>query len=154
MFGLFGSKEKTQAAYDELLNFMTDHWHMKERYVRAFLDEYRNSAGKLHKQVIERFNVAQASDDAMLRLGTVAMGGRDYVLSLILITQAYRGYMDDLRRGKHVGTNIELAIWAILANRSDLVGDFDKAFAKYIDEKHEALFPNLFDDVFDMDAVG
>ena len=152
MFGLFGSKESTQAVYDELLNFMTDDWHMKERYTRAFLDEYRSSIAKLHKQFIERFEIAQRSDNAVLRLGTIAAGGRDYVLSLMLVTQAYQAYMSDLRRGKHVGTNVEFAIWAILANRSDLVRDFDKVFGQYVQEKYEELFPTLFDDVFEMDT--
>jgi hypothetical protein len=62
--------------------------------------------------------------------------------------------MGDLRRGKHVGTNIELTIWAILSNRSDLIEDFDKSFSKYIYENHEERFPSLFDDVFEMNAEG
>src|SRR5437660_11371315 len=124
MFGLFGSKESTQTAYDELLNFLTDNWHMKEPYTRAFLDEYRSNIAKLHKQLTGRFDLAQRSDNAELRLGTIAAGGRDYVLDLMLVTQAYQAYMGDLRRGKHVGTSIELAIWAILSNRSDLIEDF------------------------------
>ncbi|SRR6266699_443985 len=152
MFGLFGSKEGTQPAYDELLNYLTDDWHMKERYARAFLDEYRHSIAKLHKQTTSRFEQVQGGDNPELRLMTIAMGGRDHVLSLTLVAQAYHGYMNDLRRGKHVGTNVELVIWAILANRSDLVEDFDKGFSKYIYEKHEERFPSLFDDVFEMDA--
>ena len=36
--------------------------------------------------------------------------------------------MTDLRRGRYVGTDIEKAIWAILSNRSDLVGEIDRMF--------------------------
>lgn len=154
MFGLFGSKEVTQKAYHELLKFLTEEWRMKDRYARAFLDEYRSDIAKLHKQITSRVDeLLQRGDDAARRvmsLEIIAAGGMDHLLSVILVTQAYRAYMSDLRRGKHVGTNIELAIWAILSNRSDLVQDFDKFFGRYVQEKHEEMFPNLFDDVFDM----
>ena len=155
MFGLFGSKEVTQRAYDELLKFLTAKWLMKDHYARAFLDEYRGSIAKLHKQMISRVDqVLRHGDDAarhMMSLEITAAGGMDHLLSIILVTQAYRAYMSDLRRGKHVGTNIELAIWAILSNGSDLVQSFDKFFGRYIQEKYQELFPSLFDDVFDME---
>ena len=67
---------------------------------------------------------------------------------LALVGQAYSAYMADLRRGKHIGTDIEKAIWAILANRSDLVADGDRLFSEYIDDAHEERFPGLFDEVF------
>jgi hypothetical protein len=152
MFGLFGSKESIRAAYDELFNYLADDWHMKDRYARAFLDEYRRSIAKFHKEATGRFEKIQNGDDPELRLMSTAMGGRDHALALTLVWQAYQGYMIDLRRGKHVGTNVELAIWAILSNRSELIGDFDKPFSRYIYEKHEERFPNLFDDVFEMNA--
>ena len=155
MFGLFGSKEATQKAYDELLNFLTEEWRMKDRYARAFLDEYRSDIAKLHKQITSRADeLLQRGDAAARRLMSIEIisaGGLGQVLSVILVTQAYRAYMSDLRRGKHVRTNIELAIWAILSNRSDLVQDFDKFFGQYVQEKYEELFPTLFDDVFDME---
>ena len=61
--------------------------------------------------------------------------------------------MTDLRRGKHVGTTVEKAIWAILA-RSDLVEDLDRLFSEYIDDTHEEKFPGLFDEVFPADGTG
>lgn len=69
-------------------------------------------------------------------------------LNFALVGQAYTAYMRDLRRGKHVGTAVEKTIWAILANRGDLVADLDRLFSEYIDDTQEELFPELFDEVF------
>ncbi len=150
MFGLFSSKEVTQKAYDELLEYLTDHWKMKERYARAFLDTYRHNISKIHKTT-SRLNSMMNSDDPELRLMSIASGGKQHALDLTLVTQAYQGYMTDLRRGRYVGTDTELAIWAILSNRSDLVEQFDKAFGGYINKKCEEKFPKLFDEVINME---
>ena len=92
MFGLFGSKDVTQKAYDELLKFLTEKWLMKDRYARAFLDEYRSNIAKLHKQMISRVDqLLQHGDDAarnMIGLEITAAGGVDHLLSIILVTQA------------------------------------------------------------------
>lgn len=66
----------------------------------------------------------------------------------MLVAGAYKAYMQDLERGVHRGTDVEVAIWAILSNRSDLVQSFDKLFAKYIDDNLEKLHPDLFDKAF------
>ena len=68
-----------------------------------------------------------------------------------LVAQAYLAYMTDLRRGRHVGDDLELAIWAILYYRSDLFETYDPGFAKYITEETEKKFPELFATVFKMD---
>jgi len=53
-----------------------------------------------------------------------------------------------LRRGKHVNTDVELAIWGILANRSNLLESIDRPLAAYIESEQQKLFPDLFDQVF------
>jgi hypothetical protein len=148
MFGLFRSKERTQQAYVELLGYMTQEWRMKERYARTFLDAYRNNVAKIHKEATGRFK-AMADSGPEGHLLSIAHGGTEHAMALV--AQAYQGYMGDLRRGKHVDTDVELVIWAILSNRSDLVESFDKAFGNYIYEKHEDKFPRLFDEVFEKD---
>ena len=56
--------------------------------------------------------------------------------------------MADLRRGNHVGTDVEKVIWAILANKSDFLEAFDRPLSVYINENYEKMFPDLFDEVF------
>ncbi len=56
--------------------------------------------------------------------------------------------MGDLRRGRHIGTDVELAIWATLSNRSDIVRTLDKAFSNWNDNKQEQTFPKMFEDAF------
>ena len=68
--------------------------------------------------------------------------------NLVVVGQAYFAYMNDLRGGKFVGSIVEKAIWAILANRSDLLANLDKFFAEFISEEHEKKFPRLFEEVF------
>lgn len=148
MFGFFGSKEGEQKAYDELLAFLSEDWEMKERYARAFLDAYRRSIAKIHKNITKRQEEMQNRGNAELRLALVAMGGRRDAILHMLIAQAYNGYKNDLRSGKHVGTDVELAIWGILARRSDLLDNFDKGFAMYIRDNYEKKFPQLFDELF------
>lgn len=70
---------------------------------------------------------------------------------MAVVAQAYKAYLTDLRSGRHVGTEIESAIWGILANRSDLVSSADPAFAKFIEENWEKNYPNLFTTVFSED---
>ncbi len=41
---------KTDHISDELLNFLTYDWEMKERYAKACMDAYRKPISKLHKE--------------------------------------------------------------------------------------------------------
>ena len=148
MFGFFGSKEGEQKAYDELLAFLTEDWEMKERYAKAILDVYRRSIAKIHKNITKRHEEMQSRGNAELRLALIAMGGKRDAMAHMLIAQAYNGYKNDLQSGKYVGTDVELAIWGILARRSDLLDDFDKGFAMYIRDNYEKKFPQLFDELF------
>lgn len=148
MFGFFGSKEDEQRAYDDLLDFLSEDWNMKEQYARAFLDAYRRSLAKIHKNITKKYEELRSRGNAEMRLALHAMGGKRDALAHMLIAQAYNGYKNDLRSRKHVGTDVELAIWGILANRSDLLNDFDESFAMYIRDNYEKKFPHLFDELF------
>ena len=137
------------AEHEELLEFLTDNWNMKPRFSKAFLDTYKKSVGKIFAKGKKQMAQLENHPDPGVRLSLIANMGQEQ--SFALVAQAYQAYMADLRRGRHVGTDIEKAIWTILSNRSDLVGDLDRPFAKYIDDNQEKKFPNLFDEVFEDD---
>ena len=136
--------------YAELLSHLTKNWEMKPLYARAFLGAYKKSIGKMFSKSKTRSSQLRENPDPALSLFAMAYID-DY--DFALVGQAYRAYMTDLRRGKHVGTTVEKAIWAILA-RSDLVEDLDRLFSEYIDDTHEEKFPGLFDEVFPADGTG
>ena len=148
MFGFFGSKQDAQKAYEELLAYLTDDWKMKGRYAGAFLEAYLRSISKIYGEVMKRYDAIENSENAELQLMIAAMGGKNDALDHILVAQAYQGYLGDLRSGKHVGTDVETAIWAILSNRSDVLEQIDKPLARYIDKEQEVRFPKLFEAVF------
>ena len=135
------------AEYQELLDVLVNDWHMKEHFARAFLDAYRRKIGKM---------VASARKKAaQVRAANLSLGGTMLALdmedpNLVIASQAYHAYMTDLRRGRFVGTDVEKAIWAILAHDCSgaMLEHVDAFFAEYIDDEHEKLFPNLFQEVF------
>ena len=144
--GLFDTYD---VEYRELLGFLTDDWRMKPQFSRAFLDTYKKSIGKIFAKGKKQLAKLENHPDPSVRLSLIANMGQEH--SFALVGQAYQAYMTDLRRGRHVGTDVEKAIWAILSNRSDLVGDLDRPFEKYIDDNFKKKFPNLFDEVFEYD---
>ncbi|MBT5529203.1 MAG: hypothetical protein HOK35_08595 [Cytophagia bacterium] len=132
--------------YLELYEYLTQDWKMKPKYAKPFLNTYKKSIGKIFYKGKKRMVGFKNSSDIFKQYIAVA-GGDDQPFALV--SQAYKAYVKDLRRGLHVGTSIELAIWAILVKRSDLVGSLDITLEKWIDDenyKHE--YPNLFDEVF------
>ena len=131
----------------ELYGYLTQQWEMKPGYAKPFLTAYKKSIGKIFSKGNARMASLEASQNPEARLLRYANLGQEY--DFALVGQAYYAYMGDLRRGRHVGTPVEKAIWAILANRSDLVASLDNAFARWIDEKHEEKFPGLFAEVFE-----
>jgi len=143
MFGFFKSYNDE---YLELYEYMTQNWEMKPKYAKLFLNTYKKSIGKIFSTGKKRMEALENSADPETRLLAIASGGHDHENALV--SQAYKAYMTDLRRGTHVGTPVELAIWAILSNRSDLVGIIDRAFEIWIYENHEKKFPDLFEEVF------
>ena len=136
-------------SYDEeyvgLLRHLTDHWEMEPYYAKAFLGTYKKSIGKMLAKGRARSERLRNSLDPEASLMAFTLAADE---DLALVGQAYQAYMSDLRRGRHIGTDVEKAIWAILVNRSDLVSDLDKGFGNYIAENHEQEFPRLLDEVF------
>ena len=62
---------------------------MKVRYATAFLNVYRDSIAKIHKDVTKRRGRMERNGNAELRLAMVAMSGKKDALSHVLIAQAY-----------------------------------------------------------------
>jgi hypothetical protein len=142
---MFGFGKSYDDEYLELYEYLTQQWDMKPDYARPFLNEYKKSIGKLFSEGKKRMEVLENSSAPEMRLMRYANPGQEY--DFALVGQAYQAYMGDLRRGRHVGTPVEKTIWAILANRSDLVETIDRAFARWIDETYEEKFPGLFDEL-------
>ena len=130
--------------YSELFSHLTEKWQMKPHYATAFLDTYKKDIGKMFSKGQKR--MSQLRDSSPLSFFALGLDSPD----LVLVGQAYQAYMVDLRQGRHIGTSVEKAIWAILANRSDLVEGLDRGFSNYIDENYEEMFPELFEEVFDV----
>ena len=140
MFG-FG---KRNDYYPQLLEHLVEHWGMKTKYASAFLLEYRSQISKLHESGLKNIERLQSSNDPGQRLLAIASEPLDYAL----VGQAYQAYMTDLRSGRHISSDIELAIWAILSNRGDLLSSIDRGFHEYIETTRSERFPDLFDKVF------
>ena len=141
MFG-FGKKPDH---FTSLLEYLVDDWQMKTRYASAFLSAYRSDISALHDSGLKRLEASFDLSKPENRLLAYQMPDPR---AFAIVGQAYKAYLNDLRRGKYVGTEVEISIWAILSNRSDLVADVDKAFAKYIEDNYEKKFPGLFEEVF------
>lgn len=134
------------AEYQELLDVLVNGWHMKESFARSFLNAYRRKIGKMvasgRKKAAEVRTANLGLEGTMLALDLEDS-------NLVITTQSYFAYMTDLRKGRFVGSDVEKAIWAILAHPDNaLVEKLDAFFAEYIDDEHEKQFPNLFRDVF------
>ena len=131
--------------FSELFSHLSEEWQMKPYYcAKAFLDTYKKDIGKMFSKGQKR--MSQLRDSSPLSFFALGLEAPD----LALVGQAYKAFMVDLRRGRHIGTSVEKAIWAILANRSDLVDGLDRGFSSYIDETYEEMFPELFEEVFDV----
>jgi len=141
MFG-FGKKPDH---YAEFLEYCTERWQMKPRFAAAFLNAYRSDISVLHEQGLKRLEASVDLSSPEGRLFALQMPDpRDYAL----VGQAYKAYLSDLRRGKHVDTDVEIAIWAILCNRSDLLESIDRPLSMYVTENQQMKFPTLFEDAF------
>jgi hypothetical protein len=140
MFG-FG---KAPDHFSDLLEYLVETWDMRARFASAFLSEYRKPISKIHEQSLKNLRHLRTHGDAEQRLFALSTEPRVYTL----VGQAYQAYLTDLRHGRHVGTDVELAIWAILSNRTDILESIDRGFAEYIESKYESMFPKLFEEVF------
>lgn len=137
MFG-FGSKPDY---FNELMEYLVEDWRMRSRYASAFLSAYRKDVSATLEEGLKRTKALNIPSVALLAMG-------DDPRAMAIVAQAYKAYLSDLRRGKHGGTEVEMAIWGILANRSDLVASVDRGFAAFIDENWEKQHPTLFETVF------
>ncbi|MFQ2771212.1 hypothetical protein ACK3Y4_10820 [Aeromonas caviae] len=145
MFGLFKSFDDE---YLELYEYLTQDWGMRPEYAKPFLTTYKKSVGKrLHLLKKQNDKLLNSKTPGSTLLAIAQFGAGDEQV-YALVVQAHWAYMNDLRRGKHVGTNVEKTIWAILTNRSDLVEQVDRPFAKYIEKTSQEKYPSLFEEVF------
>jgi hypothetical protein len=142
--GLFSSYD---SEWTELYQHLVEDWEMKPAYAKPFMDAYRKSVSRKLVNGRRKAEKHMGGNDPMLSLAAFANMGQE--LDYSLVAQAYEAYMTDLRRGRHIGTPVEKAIWAILYNRSDLIETIDRAFQKYIDEKCDEKFPGLLDEAFE-----
>lgn len=129
----------------DFLSYMTGKWEMKDEIAKAFVAAYGTEMSRLHDQGLARLDGSIDLSTPENRLLAYQMPDpRDFAL----VGQAYQAYAKDLQRGKHRGTPVEIAVWAILWNRSDLVQTIDPALAKYIDDNQEAVFKSIYDTAF------
>lgn len=140
MFG-FGKKPDH---FVELMEHLVDRSGMRTRYASAFLSAYKDDVSR-------RFEDGSKGAEQILRsMSTVQqmMFDPSDTYNFAIVAQAYQGYLQDLRRGVHVNTDVEKAIWALLVIHSDLVEQADKSLAKWIAQEHEKQFPNLLEEVY------
>ena len=139
--GWFDSYEKE---YHGLLDHLTSDWQMRPRFAVAFLNAYRRKIGKSLRRGQAEASKLLNSGQSLSGLMALELSDLDYPL----VATAYEGYLVDLRRGKHIRTDVELAIWAILSNRMDILKEVDKGFHDYLERSTEKKFPRLDQDVF------
>jgi len=144
MFGLLFKSYDDE--FIELYEYLTQEWNMKPEYAKPFLSAYKKNLGKILSEGKQRFLMLKNSSDPGTRLLLIGSGTDEY--SLALVSQAYQAYMSDLRRGKHIGTQVEMAIWAILSNQLELAKSIDRALGNFIAAKQEEKFPGLLEEVF------
>lgn len=128
-------------------HLLSEHIGMRPRYASAFLNVYGRRMAKRYRKASKMSDSIMSSPQSSLPQTIVALDLSD--LNVVFIATAYSAYMADLRRGKHVGTDVEKAIWAILDNRSDLLPD--QGFADYINEHAVDKFPDLYGGVLRLD---
>ena len=144
---MFDFLRSYKAEIRELSTYLTVKWKMKPAYVNAFLDTYKKEVGSALVLCKKRMSAAHKSKDPDQSLAAKSILGQEYAMALV--TAAYSGFRKDLKKGKHVGTEVERSIWAILSSRSDIVNQMDPAFGKYIADNFEEKFPGLFAEVFE-----
>ncbi len=130
---------------NEFFSYMVDDWRFREEYAQAFLNEYGADLSRLHEQGLRRLEASLDLSRPENRLHAAEMPDPR---AFALVGQAYSAYANDLQNGKHRGTAVETAVWAILWNRSDLIGTLDPALEKYIDENEDTVFNSIYETAF------
>ena len=130
---------------DEFFSYMVDDWQFREEYAQAFLNEYGTDLSRLHDQGLRRL---EASLDLSRPENRLLASDMPDPRAFALVGQALTAYANDLQKGKHRGTPVEVAIWAILWNRSDLLGTLNPTLAKYIDDNQNTVFKSIYETAF------
>lgn len=143
---MFWKSKRRADEWHELYEFLlTDHeWGMNRKFAGAFMDTYGDGAAERLRDVRSRAESA-IGDGEIVGVNPLAI--MVDAENIALVYEAYIGYMKDLRRGKGVGEPIEKAIWAVLCNRLDIVEQFDRPFARYLEASHEKKMPGLAEEV-------
>ena len=140
MFG-FGKKPDHFA---DLMVHLVERAGMRTRYASAFLSAYKDDVSKRFEDGTKRVGQTLRTLSRTQQL----LFDPSEVYDFTIVAQAYLGYLQDLRRGLHVGTDVEIAIWAILVNNIDLLRQTDQALAEYIKLQYEEKFPGLLEKAY------
>ena len=140
MFG-FGKKPDH---YSDLLDHMIEEMGIKPRYAAAFLNAYRSTIStNLERGIKQTLRMIDGMPG-----GSLLYHQLPNQLTTAIAAQAYNSFLHDLRKGRHVGTDVELATWAILKTENDIFSQFDGALAAYIKANWRSKFPSLMKEVF------
>ncbi|WP_374356446.1 hypothetical protein [Thermomonas sp.] len=140
MFG-FGKKPDH---YSDLLDHMIEEMGIKPRYAAAFLNAYRSTIStNLERGIKQTLRMIDGMPG-----GNLLYHQLPNQLTTAIAAQAYNSFLHDLRKGRHVGTDVELATWAILKTENDIFSQFDSALAAYIKANWRSKFPSLMEEVF------
>lgn len=130
---------------EDFLSYLVDEWQFRDEYAQAFLNEYGSDLSRLHDQGLKRL---EASIDLSRPENRLLAAEMPDPRAFALVAQAFTGYANDLQNGKYRGTPLEIAIWAILWNRSDLLGTLNPELAKYIDDNQDTVFKSIYETAF------
>ena len=140
MFG-FGKKPDH---YSDLLDHMIEEMGIKPRYAAAFLNAYRSTIStNLERGIKQTLRMIDGMPG-----GNLLYHQLPNQLTTAIAAQAYNSFLHDLRKGRHVGTDVELVTWAILKTENDIFSQFDGALAAYIKANWRSKFPSLMEEVF------
>ena len=140
MFG-FGKKPDHFA---DLMEHLVERAGMRSRYASAFLLAYKDDVSKRFEEGTKRAEQTLAGASRVQQM----MFNPSEIYDFAIVAQAYTGYLQDLRRGRHVGTDVEWAIWALLVNHNDLIQQTDKGLAKFVEQNHSTQLPKLLETVY------
>jgi hypothetical protein len=130
---------------DEFLSYLVDDWQFREKYAKAFLIEYGDEISRLYDKGLKRL---EASLDLSRPENRLLAAEMPDPRAFALVAQAFSAYANDLQKGKHRGKPVEVAIWAILWNRSDLLETLNPDLAKYITDNQDTVFKSIYETAF------
>jgi hypothetical protein len=132
-------KDYSQEA-NEIKNYLINTWGMRSEYATPFVEVYKNDLGKLvsrGRKKMSELNLASSQGEEYLKMFS------DNDLRFSLVGQSYHAYFKDLRNGRHIGSPIEYAVWAILFFENDLVAAQNHAFANFIIKNVDSKVPGI-----------